>query len=171
MRQPVMSSRVPSCAIQPVDPSGRPGSITCSHRAPPRPLECPITGSVVCSPDRSIGENERNLRRPDSGLPVNSVCGEQHRELLSRLHTRWAPSGSHRADRDAEQAIRGESEEQPAPDPARARNRAHRAERGTKRWDDGGQHEVANSRLDARFRPTAGSRWKQRRVAYLPRAV
>ena len=50
MRQGVTSGRVPCWAIQPVDPSGRPGSITLSHRTPPAPIERAITGRVVCSP-------------------------------------------------------------------------------------------------------------------------
>ncbi len=50
MRQPVLSVRVPCLAIQPLEPLGRPGSITCSHATPPALRACPITGNVVRSP-------------------------------------------------------------------------------------------------------------------------
>ena len=76
---------MPCWAIQPVDPLGRPGSITRSQCNPSAPVKAPITGTVVGSP--VIGP--RAGKSPvcgdaGFGLLTYAVCGAQRGELLSR---------------------------------------------------------------------------------------
>lgn len=47
---------------------------------------------------------------PSLSIVHVAVRGEEHHELLSRLHASWDSSGGPRADRDAEQAYDGERE-------------------------------------------------------------
>ena len=83
MCQVVFASMVPACSIQPVDPFGRPGSMTWSHRVPLGPVARPTTGSVVRSPVMG--------RRPE----MLAACGDPDRGarravwLLSRIASCW----------------------------------------------------------------------------------
>ena len=86
MAQGVTSMLVRCSAIQPVELLGRPGSITCSQREPPIPIEREITGRVVTAP--VIGRRAAStLRcvRGRVGPKVHGVRGEQHREFLRGL--------------------------------------------------------------------------------------
>ena len=86
MRQGVTSARVPCWAIQPVDPLGRPGSITCSHRTPPGPIERAITGRVVGSPVIGLrAGTSATCASAGFGRQMRSVRGAQDRQFLGRL--------------------------------------------------------------------------------------
>ena len=99
----VTISRVPCSAIQPVEPLGRPGSITRSHAI--------HAGGTVSVSDHGqgralAGERPRpgttaSLRRRASGQSARGVRAEQHRQLLARLYVRAARRRRPRAGRRA----------------------------------------------------------------------